>query len=165
MMTPKAADTFWQDAIKLNLYYSGMAADVLRFMAAFEQPVIHNDAEITPSDFRLAEKLMAEEIKGMWIGFNKFSQAATLENKAEFVDGAIDTIYVVLWSLLKLGVPVDAVFEEVQRSNMAKLQPDGTCLKNEAGKVQKPADWTPPNIHQILVDHQVAGVYQGGFRD
>ncbi len=154
-----------KDRKALDVAHDGMADKVLIFMEAFHQPIKHDDNEISKDDFKLAFKLMVEEIAEMWQGFDKFRAAPTLENKTEFVDGAIDTIYVVLWSLLKFGVPVDACFNEVQRSNMAKLQPDGTCLKNEAGKVQKPAGWTAPDLHGILQEHQVKGKYKNGLRD
>ncbi len=150
---------------KLAIEQFGMADAVLMFMKAFDQHPVHDDHELSTADFNLARKLMAEEILEMWAGFKKFEVSKTLENKTEFVDGAIDAIYVILWSLLKLGVPVDKCFNEVQRSNMAKLQPDGTCLKNEYGKVQKPAGWTPPDLFGILSEHKVAGEYTGNVRN
>lgn len=149
---------------ELSLYPQGMASAVLRFMIAFDQPVINNDSEIKQEDFMLAFKLMDEEITEMWKGFHAFSRSATLENKTEFVDGALDTIYVILWSLLKMGVPVDKLFSEIQRSNMAKLLPDGGYEKNEFGKVRKPATWTAPDLFSILADHAARDQYRNGLR-
>lgn len=129
------------------------AFDVLTFMVAFDQYPRVSNTTIPAQDFELASKLISEEVKEMFDGFNKFEASQSLENLVEFADGAIDTIYVILWTLLKFNLPVDKLFAEVQRSNMAKLNPDGTYTKNEHGKVKKPEGWTPPNIHQLLVEH------------
>lgn len=48
------------------------------------------------------------------------------------------------------SIPLQAVFDEVHRSNMAKLGPDGTPIRREDGKVLKPAGWTPPDIAGVL---------------
>lgn len=51
---------------------------------------------------------------------------------------------------MMLGLPLNAVFAEVHRSNMAKLMPDGSVLRREDGKIMKPARWTAPDIAGIL---------------
>lgn len=161
----RSRDKFIAERDKLQLQSTThMPASVLAFMVAFDQPPVHDDPEISPADFDLARKLMAEEVQEMFEGFEKFKNASTLENKTEFVDGAIDTIYVVLWSLLKFGVPVDLCFNEVQRSNMVKLQEDGSYLKNDSGKVQKPASWTAPDLFGVLKEHSAKGLYVDGWR-
>lgn len=71
----------------------------------------------------------------------------------EMVDALLDTIYVSLGALAALGLSdaqVEALFAEVQRSNMAKLNPDGKPNRREDGKVLKPAGWSPPNIDGLL---------------
>jgi len=52
-----------------------------------------------------------------------------------------------------LGLPFDAAFHEVHKSNMNKFtMVDGQykILKRVDGKVVKPHDWTPPNLMSIL---------------
>lgn len=143
---------------------TNMAASVLRFMLAFEQfPVPKGDLP-TLADFNLAEKLMQEEIKEMALGFDKLRKSYSTENLVEFADGAIDTIYVILWSLLKLNLPANKLFAEVQRSNIAKLNADGSYTKNEHGKVVKPSTWTPPDLHSIIVDHFDQATWSGNMR-
>jgi predicted HAD superfamily Cof-like phosphohydrolase len=44
---------------------------------------------------------------------------------------------------------LNEVFEEVHRSNMAKLV-DGKPLKRADGKVIKPEGWTPPDIEGVI---------------
>jgi len=164
-ITADTVKKHFEVANKLQLKFTGMAEAVAMFMIAFNQELIHDDQLISDEDFQLATRLMREEMDEMWEGLDKFYKARTLENKTEFVDGAIDSIYVILWSLLKFGVPVDKCFDEVQRSNMAKLQPDGSYLKNGHGKVQKPDGWTPPDLFGILKEHQATGLYRNGWRN
>lgn len=154
---------------KLNLYEDSMASSVLRFMVAFEQLPVPQGSLIPPEDFKLAEALIQEEVTEMAEGFNKLAASQSLENMTEFVDGAIDSIYVILWAMLKFGVPVDTAFSEVQRSNMAKLNPDGSFSKfpeghPKAGKVKKAEGWTPPDLHAILRDHRDQATWKSGMQ-
>ena len=48
------------------------------------------------------------------------------------------------------GIPLAAVFDEVHRSNMTKLMPDGSVLRREDGKVLKPPHFSPANIRSVL---------------
>lgn len=146
--------------------YGSYADEVSCFMAVMDQPIHQLGDSIPAETYNLARKLMEEEIKEMWAGFAKLELKGipTLETLTEFADGAIDSIYVICWTLNKLGLPADELFAEVQRSNMAKLQSDGTGLKNEHGKVQKPAGWTPPDLFTVLVEHKDNGKYQNGWR-
>jgi predicted HAD superfamily Cof-like phosphohydrolase len=59
----------------------------------------------------------------------------------------ITSVFGIAW---RLNIPLNAVFAEVHRSNMAKLMPDGTVLRRADGKVEKPSGWTPPDIAGIL---------------
>jgi len=48
------------------------------------------------------------------------------------------------------GIPLDEVFDEIHKSNMSKVFPDGKGRKDEGGKVQKPEGYSKPNIQAIL---------------
>ena len=139
--------------------------EVARFQIAMDQPIGYLTQATTPQQMLLAEKLMTEEIKEMSLGWRRLKDSQSLENITEFVDGAIDTIYVILWTLNTMGVPAEQCFQEVQRSNMAKLWPDGTCHKNEFGKVQKPPGWTPPDLLGILADFKMPATFKNGVRN
>lgn len=155
----------YQDrATALGLHANSMPSKVLAFLVAFDQLPRKLNEQIPPQDFTLSARLVEEEIAKMASGFNKLKHAQSFENLTEYVDGAIDTIYVILWSLLKMNIPVQACFDEVQRSNMAKLQADGSYNKSPAGKVQKPASWTPPDLHSILVKHFDGAIWSGNIR-
>lgn len=52
------------------------------------------------------------------------------------------------WMLL----PLEAVFAEVQASNMSKLV-DGKAVRRADNKILKPATWLPPDIAGLLAAH------------
>lgn len=63
----------------------------------------------------------------------------------EALDALADIIVVTKGSAHTLGVPVDEAFDIVHATNMAKADPvTGKPVKNEYGKVIKPAGWQPP---------------------
>lgn len=163
-MTPEKTVELNRYEQLLGTHTRSYAAQVLRFMVAFDQHPILPGEQIPKVAFDLATKLIEEELKEFQEGFNKFEAFQSMENAAEMLDGAADTIYVILWAMNKFGLPFDAVFSEVQRSNMAKLMPDGTYEKNDHGKVKKPASWTPPDIQGVLMKHLDTAVWNGNIR-
>lgn len=68
----------------------------------------------------------------------------------EVADALADLMYFVIGTALYYGIDLEAVFTEVHRSNMAKLQPDGSVSRREDGKVLKPDGWTPPDVAAVL---------------
>jgi predicted HAD superfamily Cof-like phosphohydrolase len=66
----------------------------------------------------------------------------------EAIDGLCDLLYVTYGSFEDIGVDGEPFFDEVHRSNMAKV--GGPC--NEVGKKMKPDNWTPPDIESVLVN-------------
>ena len=99
---------------------------------------------VPPSDRRkLRVDLINEEAKE----FQESSEAGDLVNAAKEL---ADILYVVYGAAVEWGIPLDAVFEKVHRSNMGKVWPDGKVHYNEAGKVLKPPTYTPPDIASVL---------------
>lgn len=68
----------------------------------------------------------------------------------EYADALADLVYVCYGAALEAGIDLNAVLEEVHISNMRKIWPDGKAHYRDDGKVIKPADWTPPNIKEVL---------------
>lgn len=62
-------------------------------------------------------------------------------------DGAADSIVVILGTLIAYGIVFQSVWDEVHRTNMAKV---GGATR-EDGKSLKPEGWQPPDIKSILV--------------
>jgi predicted HAD superfamily Cof-like phosphohydrolase len=48
---------------------------------------------------------------------------------------------------------IEDIFDEVHRSNMSKLGPDGKPLYREDGKVLKGPNYSPPNVSKYLSDN------------
>lgn len=70
----------------------------------------------------------------------------------EVADALADLDYVVAGTRLALGIPGQAVADEVHRANMAKA-PGGVVLRDGRGKVRKPPGWTPPDVAAVLERH------------
>ena len=64
----------------------------------------------------------------------------------EIADGICDSIYVLLGAALELGINITPLWDEVQRTNMAK---EGGAIR-EDGKILKPEGWKPPVISRLL---------------
>lgn len=73
----------------------------------------------------------------------------------EAADALADLTVVTKGSALTLGIPLDEVFAAVHATNMAKMGPDGEPVRDDHGKVCKPAGWVGPTaaIAQILHTH------------
>jgi predicted HAD superfamily Cof-like phosphohydrolase len=126
---------------------SNFYTDVRDFHAAFGQrigdtPELPND----PEERQLRIKLLEEE-------FNEYLAGEVKDDIVEIADALADIIYIACGTAVSYGIPLDKVFEEVHRSNMAKLV-DGKVLRREDGKIQKPEGWTPPNIEKILEENK-----------
>lgn len=75
----------------------------------------------------------------------------------ELADGIADLLYVTYGLAHMCGIPADAVFAEVQRSNMMKERATGSDdhrgKRNSALDVVKPVGWKPPNIREVIDAH------------
>lgn len=69
-------------------------------------------------------------------------------------DALADLVYVALGTAHMFGIPLDHVFQEVQRANMQKERASGSgdarSKRGSALDVVKPAGWTPPNVRGVL---------------
>lgn len=82
--------------------------------------------------------------------FQELVVALTEEDIVEIADAIADLIYVALYTANAYGLYMEPIFQEVQRSNMAKK--GGPKAAN--GKQQKPEGWAPPDIASIVKAQQ-----------
>lgn len=61
-----------------------------------------------------------------------------------------DLIYVTYGTAITFGINLDPCLEEVHRSNMDKVWPDGKIHMREDGKILKPETWEPPDLTSAL---------------
>ena len=75
-----------------------------------------------------------------------------MENKdlLEVADALTDILYVTYGAGHAFGIDLDKCFDEVQNSNMSKLDADGKPIYNESGKVMKGPDYFKPDLSKFL---------------
>ena len=94
----------------------------------------------------LRKKLLIEELE-------EYLEGEENNDIVEIADALADLIYVALGAAISYGIPIDAVFEEVQRSNMSKLGEDGKPIYRADGKVLKGPGFFEPDLAKIIRDH------------
>ena len=110
-----------------------MSLDVLTFLKACDQDPSSQNAE-------LYFKLIKEE-------FEEYVVAHRGNDEVEMLDACMDMIWVILGFCHMKGYKVDAAWNEVARSNLAKINhKTGKVIKREDGKVLKPEGWRPPDL-------------------
>jgi predicted HAD superfamily Cof-like phosphohydrolase len=62
----------------------------------------------------------------------------------------LDSLYVIIGTAVSYGIDIERVFDEVHRSNMTKVWPDGTVHYDEHGKVLKPLTYSRADITEAL---------------
>lgn len=118
--------------------------DVRKFNEACGVPLRSTPGDIPDDELDLALDLIGEEI-------NELDDSISLDLPlSETADAIVDSIYVLIGLGLRMGIPLQAVWDEVQRSNMAKVV-DGVVVRDlESNKVLKPAGWRAPDVAGVL---------------
>jgi len=101
--------------------------------------------QIDKNDYLLRYKLMREENE-------EYLEAAENGDLVEVADALGDMLYILCGTILKHGLQdkIEEVFEEIQRSNMSKLDENGEPIYREDGKVLKSELYFKPDIKTIL---------------
>ena len=86
--------------------------------------------------------------------FNELLDAYDARDTVEIADACADLKWVLEGMEHTLQIPQQQVWDEVARSNLAKISDDGTVLRRADGKILKPHGWTPPDIKSILDECQ-----------
>ena len=75
-----------------------------------------------------------------------------MDNKdiKEVADALTDILYVTYGAGHAFGINLDKCFEEVQKSNMSKLGPDGKPIYNDKGKVLKGPNYFKPDLGKFV---------------
>ena len=82
----------------------------------------------------------------------EYLEAANNNDMIEVADALGDMLYILCGTIIEHGMQhkIEAVFEEIQQSNMSKLGADGQPIYRQDGKVLKGPNYFKPNIKQIL---------------
>ena len=132
----------------LSLSQSNMnpiVASLLEFNQAFDIPKLDSPDIGSEELIELRIKLLKEEVE-------EYAEAARAGDLVEVLDALADIGYILAGTILNHGMQniYDDAFDEVHRSNMAKLV-DGKVLRREDGKVMKPQGWTAPQLAQFVI--------------
>ena len=102
-------------------------------------------ANIGLKKVQLRYELMKEENE-------EYLEAAKKGDLLEVADALGDMLYILCGTIVEHGVQhkVDAVFEEIQRSNMSKLGENGNPVYRKDVKVLKGSNYSPPDLEKIL---------------
>lgn len=126
--------------------FKNIIAEVARFHDAFG---IQNNykpiAQLAQADVQLRFDLMKEENE-------EYLEAAKNGDLVEIADALGDQLYILCGTILRHGLQdkITKVFEEIQRSNMSKLDANGQAIYRADGKVLKSELYFKPNIAKIL---------------
>ncbi len=117
-------------------------------------------------EFHLAFGLGVSEVKKGDLGEQKnllrynlmkeeneeYLEAVQNNDTVEIADALGDMLYILCGTILEHGLQhkIEAVFDEIQRSNMSKLGEDGKPIYREDGKVLKGPNYFKPNFEEIL---------------
>ena len=86
---------------------------------------------------------------------DEYLDACKQGDLVEVADALGDQLYILCGTILKHGLQhkIEEVFDEIQRSNMSKLDTNGMPIFREDGKILKGENYFKPNIKQILDDY------------
>jgi predicted HAD superfamily Cof-like phosphohydrolase len=82
----------------------------------------------------------------------EYLEAAQNNDVTEIADALGDMLYILCGTIIEHGLQhkIEEVFDEIQRSNMSKLDENGQPIYREDGKVLKGPNYFKPNFEAIL---------------
>ena len=113
------------------------------FMKTFGQEVKDKPSFSTDKINELRLSLIQEE-------FNELKEAMNKKDLTEVADALTDLLYVTYGAGHAFGIDLDKCFDEVQNSNMSKLDNNGKPIYNEFGKVMKGPNYFKPNLGKFI---------------
>ena len=113
------------------------------FMKTFNQEVKTSSSLSSEKINTLRINLISEELE-------ELKKAISDNNIVEIADALTDILYVTYGAGHAFGINLDKCFNEVQESNMSKLDQDGKPIFNEHGKVMKGPNYFKPDLSKFL---------------
>ena len=112
-------------------------------METFGQEVLIKPKFPKDKTIKLRIDLIKEEL-------NELEEAINNNNLVEVADALTDILYVTYGAGHSFGINLDACFQEVQNSNMSKLDKNGNPIYNENGKVLKGPNYFEPDLKKFI---------------
>ena len=116
---------------------------VKTFMETFGQEVKNKPSFSTDKINSLRYDLIKEELEELKVAMES-------KDLLEVADALTDILYVTYGAGHAFGIDLDKCFDEVQNSNMSKLDEDGKPIFNDAGKVMKSPKYFKPDLSKFV---------------
>ena len=113
------------------------------FMKTFGQEVKNKPSFSTDKINKLRLDLIKEEL-------SELTDAMNNKDLLEVADALTDILYVTYGAGHAFGIDLDKCFDEVQNSNMSKLDEDGKPIYNEHGKVMKGPNYFKTDLSKFV---------------
>jgi predicted HAD superfamily Cof-like phosphohydrolase len=113
------------------------------FMKTFGQEVKNKPSFSSDKINKLRIDLIKEELE-------ELIEAMNNRDLLEVADALTDILYVTYGAGHAFGIDLDKCFEEVQNSNMSKLNENGKPIYNESGKVMKGPNYFKPDLSKYV---------------
>ena len=113
------------------------------FMETFGQEVKKKPSFSTDKINKLRLDLIKEEL-------SELTDAMNNKDLLEVADALTDILYVTYGAGHAFGIDLDKCFDEVQNSNMSKLDENGKPIYNEHGKVMKGPNYFKPDLSKFV---------------
>ena len=113
------------------------------FMKTFGQEVKNKPSFSTDKINKLRLDLIKEEL-------SELTDAINDKDLLEVADALTDILYVTYGAGHAFGIDLDKCFDEVQNSNMSKLDENGKPIYNEDGKVMKGPNYFKPDLSKFV---------------
>ena len=116
---------------------------VKKFMETFGQEIKEKASFPNDKISSLRYDLIKEEL-------DEFKEAIDKKDIKEVADALTDILYVTYGAGHAFGIDLDKCFDEVQNSNMSKLDENGKPIYNESGKVMKGPNYFKPDLSKFV---------------
>ena len=113
------------------------------FMKTFGQEVKTKPSFSTDKINKLRLDLIKEEL-------SELTEALKNKDLLEVADALTDILYVTYGAGHAFGINLDKCFDEVQNSNMSKLDENGKPIYNDFGKVMKGPNYFKPDLSKFI---------------
>ena len=113
------------------------------FMKTFGQEVKTKPSFSTDKINKLRLDLIQEELE-------ELTEAMNNKDLLEVADALTDILYVTYGAGHAFGIDLDKCFDEVQNSNMSKLDENGNPIYNDSGKVMKGPNYFKPDLSKFV---------------
>ena len=113
------------------------------FMKTFRQEVKNKPSFSSDKINKLRIDLIKEELE-------ELTEAMKNNDLLEVADALTDILYVTYGAGHSFGIDLDKCFNEVQNSNMSKLDENDKPIYNDAGKVMKGPKYFKPDLSKFV---------------